>query len=103
MVCFEGKRKDPPDSTDTKPSSSDLLGSLVNSTSSNKAGSKRSRRYWELYIKCFVKHKLCTLANNQLLFSCSCSSADDDNEDPATKAHREKERRQANNVRERYF
>ncbi|XP_034246633.1 transcription factor 12-like isoform X3 [Thrips palmi] len=67
------KRKDPPDSTDTKPSSSDLLGSLVNSTSSNKAGSKRSR---------------------------SCSSADDDNEDPATKAHREKERRQANNVRE---
>lgn len=68
------KRKDPPDSTDTKPSSSDLLGSLVNSTSSNKAGSKRSR---------------------------SCSSADDDNEDPATKAHREKERRQANNVRER--
>lgn len=31
----------------------------------------------------------------------SCSSADEDNEDPSTKAHREKERRQANNVRER--
>lgn len=68
------KRKEPPDSSDTKPSSSDLIGSLVNSTSSNK-GSKRSR---------------------------SCSSADEDcNEDPALKAHREKERRQANNVRER--
>ncbi|KAK3915896.1 Transcription factor 12 [Frankliniella fusca] len=66
------KRKEPPDSTDTKPSSSDLIGSLVNSTSSNK-GSKRSR---------------------------SCSSADEDCEDPALKAHREKERRQANNVRE---
>ncbi|KAJ1519613.1 hypothetical protein ONE63_004887 [Megalurothrips usitatus] len=66
------KRKEPPDSTDTKPSSSDLIGNLVNSTSSNK-GSKRSR---------------------------SCSSADEDCEDPALKAHREKERRQANNVRE---
>lgn len=31
----------------------------------------------------------------------SCSSADEDGEDPSTKAHREKERRQANNVRER--
>lgn len=35
-------------------------------------------------------------------FGYSCSSADEDNEDPSTKAHREKERRQANNVRERY-
>lgn len=34
-------------------------------------------------------------------YFCSCSSADEDNEDPSTKAHREKERRQANNVRER--
>ncbi|XP_050438427.1 transcription factor 12 isoform X4 [Adelges cooleyi] len=48
------KRKEPPDSSDTKPSSSDHF----------------------------------------------CSSADEDNEDPSTKAHREKERRQANNVRE---
>ncbi|XP_015372087.1 PREDICTED: transcription factor 12 isoform X4 [Diuraphis noxia] len=49
------KRKEPPDSSDTKPTSSDHF----------------------------------------------CSSADEDNEDPSTKAHREKERRQANNVRER--
>ncbi|XP_050527699.1 transcription factor 12 isoform X6 [Daktulosphaira vitifoliae] len=49
------KRKEPPDSSDTKPSSSDHF----------------------------------------------CSSADEDGEDPSTKAHREKERRQANNVRER--
>lgn len=34
-------------------------------------------------------------------YFCSCSSADEDGEDPSTKAHREKERRQANNVRER--
>jgi len=36
-----------------------------------------------------------------VLFFRSCSSADEDSEDPVTKAHREKERRQANNVRER--
>ncbi|XP_025422584.1 transcription factor 12 isoform X3 [Sipha flava] len=48
------KRKEPPDSSDTKPTSSDHF----------------------------------------------CSSADEDGEDPSTKAHREKERRQANNVRE---
>ncbi|XP_027844094.1 transcription factor 12 isoform X3 [Aphis gossypii] len=48
------KRKEPPDSSDIKPTSSDHF----------------------------------------------CSSADEDNEDPSTKAHREKERRQANNVRE---
>ncbi|VVC37469.1 Hypothetical protein CINCED_3A023688 [Cinara cedri] len=48
------KRKEPPDSSDTKPTSSDNF----------------------------------------------CSSADEDGEDPSTKAHREKERRQANNVRE---
>nr|XP_018912923.1 PREDICTED: transcription factor 12 isoform X10 [Bemisia tabaci] len=71
------KRKEPPDS-DSKPSSSEQL--IINTTSppSNSAsskGNKRSRRY--------------------------CSSADEDGEDPSTKAHREKERRQANNVRER--
>ncbi|XP_018912916.1 transcription factor 12 isoform X4 [Bemisia tabaci] len=70
------KRKEPPDS-DSKPSSSEQL--IINTTSppSNSAsskGNKRSRRY--------------------------CSSADEDGEDPSTKAHREKERRQANNVRE---
>ncbi|XP_050438429.1 transcription factor 12 isoform X6 [Adelges cooleyi] len=75
------KRKEPPDSSDTKPSSSDhlLVNSIVNvnsppDDSSLIKNSKRSRRY--------------------------CSSADEDNEDPSTKAHREKERRQANNVRE---
>ncbi|XP_031781324.1 protein daughterless isoform X6 [Nasonia vitripennis] len=73
------KRKDPPDSSggETKPSSSELATSVigtaqVNSTSQGK-GTKRSRRY---------------------------SSADEDCDDPGTKAVREKERRQANNVRE---
>ncbi|XP_057322845.1 protein daughterless isoform X12 [Microplitis mediator] len=75
------KRKDPPDSSggETKASSSDIgagviAGATVNSTSQGK-GTKRSRRY--------------------------CSSADEDCDDPGTKAVREKERRQANNVRER--
>ncbi|XP_018306824.1 protein daughterless isoform X11 [Mycetomoellerius zeteki] len=75
------KRKDPPDSSggETKPSSSELAAGVigaatVNSTSQGK-GTKRSRRY--------------------------CSSADEDCDDPGTKAVREKERRQANNVRER--
>jgi hypothetical protein len=38
-----------------------------------------------------------------LTVSCPycCSSADEETEDPGTKAVREKERRQANNVRER--
>ncbi|KAL0133871.1 hypothetical protein PUN28_001077 [Cardiocondyla obscurior] len=75
------KRKDPPDSSggETKPSSSELAAAgvigaaTVNSTSQGK-GTKRSRRY---------------------------SSADEDCDDPGTKAVREKERRQANNVRER--
>nr|XP_012139553.1 PREDICTED: transcription factor 12 isoform X3 [Megachile rotundata] len=75
------KRKEPPDSSggETKPSSSELAAAgvigaaTVNSTSQGK-GTKRSRRY---------------------------SSADEDCDDPSTKAVREKERRQANNVRER--
>ena len=32
----------------------------------------------------------------------SCSSIEDEEEDANVKAHREKERRQANNIRERY-
>ncbi|XP_015372092.1 PREDICTED: transcription factor E2-alpha isoform X9 [Diuraphis noxia] len=75
------KRKEPPDSSDTKPTSSDhlLVNNIVNANSPPNNSpinnnSKRPRRY--------------------------CSSADEDNEDPSTKAHREKERRQANNVRE---
>ncbi|XP_063217726.1 transcription factor 12 isoform X3 [Bacillus rossius redtenbacheri] len=77
------KRKEPPGNSDVKTASSnDLVSSQpsvvanatapANSTSGQK-GSKRSRRY---------------------------SSADEDIEDPGTKAVREKERRQANNVRE---
>ncbi|XP_046974817.1 protein daughterless isoform X5 [Vanessa cardui] len=67
------KRKEPPDSgLDSKPSSSGSADALGKA-----AGSKRSRRY--------------------------CSSADegDDEMDPQAKALREKERRQANNARER--
>ncbi|XP_051167862.1 transcription factor 12 isoform X10 [Leptopilina boulardi] len=74
------KRKEPADSSgvETKPSSSELStgiigGATVNSTSQGK-GTKRSRRY---------------------------SSADEDCDDTDNKAVREKERRQANNVRER--
>ncbi|XP_069364057.1 protein daughterless isoform X6 [Maniola hyperantus] len=67
------KRKEPPDSgLDSKPSSSGSADALAKGP-----GSKRSRRY--------------------------CSSADegDDEMDPQAKALREKERRQANNARER--
>ncbi|XP_041986790.1 transcription factor 12 isoform X2 [Aricia agestis] len=66
------KRKEPPDSgLDSKPSSSGSADALA------KPGGKRSRRY--------------------------CSSADegDDELDPQAKAQRERERRQANNARER--
>ncbi|KAG5892461.1 hypothetical protein JTB14_017429 [Gonioctena quinquepunctata] len=72
------KRKEPPDS-ETKPSSS--VESIVqpNSTSGPpQKASKRSRRY-----------------------SCSSNADDDEIDDPSNKAVREKERRQANNVRER--
>ncbi|XP_035455362.1 protein daughterless isoform X2 [Spodoptera frugiperda] len=68
------KRKEPPDSgVESKPSSSGSADALANKP----PNSKRSRRY--------------------------CSSADegDDEADPQAKALREKERRQANNARER--
>lgn len=77
------KRKKPPDALAPKSENDRLsadstinaLSSAVNSTSFHK-GTKRPRKY--------------------------CSSADEDtSEDPSLKAHREKERRQANNVRER--
>ncbi|KAK9884024.1 hypothetical protein WA026_004958 [Henosepilachna vigintioctopunctata] len=70
------KRKEPPDS-DTKPSSSIESVGQPNSTSGPQSKtSKRSRRY---------------------------SNADEEEiDDPSNKAVREKERRQANNVRERY-
>jgi transcription factor 4/12 len=73
--CAE-KRKEPPDS-DTKPSSSVESSIIPNSTSGPPPKSKRSRRY------------------------CSSNADEDEIDDPSNKAVREKERRQANNVRER--
>uniref|UniRef100_A0A0A9W7M3 Protein daughterless n=3 Tax=Lygus hesperus TaxID=30085 RepID=A0A0A9W7M3_LYGHE len=71
--CAE-KRKDVAD-CDSKPSSSDLLVASPGS-GGGKGSGKRVRRY--------------------------CSSVEDDgDEDQGQKAHREKERRQANNIRER--
>ncbi|XP_014272191.1 protein daughterless isoform X2 [Halyomorpha halys] len=67
------KRKDAPD-CESKPSSSDLLVGSPGSIGGGK-GVKRVRRY--------------------------CSSIEDEEEDANVKAHREKERRQANNIRER--
>ncbi|KAL1456711.1 hypothetical protein WDU94_001418 [Cyamophila willieti] len=79
-IANSSKKRKEPLTIDTKPEStcSDALtgNSLISPTNStSNKGSKRSRRY--------------------------CSSADEDSEDPQTKAMREKERRQANNVRER--
>ncbi|ENN70779.1 hypothetical protein YQE_12444, partial [Dendroctonus ponderosae] len=68
------KRKEPPDN-DTKPSSSVDVSSIApNSTSGIGKSAKRSRR---------------------------CNTDEDESEDSGNKAVREKERRQANNVRER--
>nr|XP_022902749.1 protein daughterless isoform X5 [Onthophagus taurus] len=72
------KRKEPPDS-DTKPSSSvESIGQPNSTSGSSSKSNKRTRRY--------------------------CSSADETEDgdiDPDIKAQREKERRQANNARER--
>nr|CAI5840950.1 unnamed protein product [Callosobruchus analis] len=69
------KRKEPPDS-DTKPSSSvDSIGGQANATGTGSQKTKRSRRYPE--------------------------ESDEGELDPDIKAQREKERRQANNARER--
>jgi len=80
------KRKDPPDSTELGSSLSS--GSATTSTSAASAASKskRSRRY-----------------PGQPSSDACCSDEDDDdaNLDPATKHVREKERRSANNQRER--
>ncbi|XP_059473144.1 protein daughterless isoform X14 [Neocloeon triangulifer] len=76
------KQEPPPDSTDSKPSSSDHGLNILpgpNSTGSTAGGGKGSKRSRSVN---------------------SCSSGDED-EDPTTKAQREKERRQANNARER--
>nr|CAI5840946.1 unnamed protein product [Callosobruchus analis] len=71
------KRKEPPDS-DTKPSSSvDSIGGQANATGTGSQKTKRSRRY------------------------CPSNTDEDETEDPSNKAVRERERRQANNVRER--
>ncbi|VEN34051.1 unnamed protein product [Callosobruchus maculatus] len=71
------KRKEPPDS-DTKPSSSvDSIGGQSNATGTVSQKTKRSRKY------------------------CPSNTDEDETEDPSNKAVRERERRQANNVRER--
>ncbi|KAK2589087.1 hypothetical protein KPH14_001918 [Odynerus spinipes] len=71
------KRKDPPDSSggETKPSSSELAAAGVIGAA--------------------------TVINQVLLLRNCCSSAEDEDDDPDVKAQREKERRQANNARER--
>lgn len=42
-----------------------------------------------------------SVINSRMCMLYSCSSVEDDEEDANVKAHREKERRQANNIRER--
>lgn len=51
------------------------------------------------YLK--IQNLIPSYQTNLLCFATCCSSADEDCDDPGTKAVREKERRQANNVRER--
>ncbi|XP_055692878.1 protein daughterless isoform X4 [Lutzomyia longipalpis] len=98
------KRKDPPEA-DSKPSSSSAEGS-------SKGSSKRPRRYCssadegdnsDPSCSKAVREKERRQANNvrESKISRSCSSADEDDEEPGLKAMREKERRQANNARER--
>ncbi|XP_055705625.1 protein daughterless isoform X3 [Phlebotomus papatasi] len=97
------KRKEPPEA-DTKPSSS------VEGPS--KGSAKRPRRYCssadegdnsDPSCSKAVREKERRQANNvrESKISRSCSSADEDDEEPGLKALREKERRQANNARER--
>ncbi|XP_021933511.1 protein daughterless isoform X5 [Zootermopsis nevadensis] len=104
------KRKEPPGLSDTKPSSSDLVSSQAstganttapaNSTSGQK-GSKRSRRYADEEMEDPGTKAVREKERRQANnVRESCSSADEE-EDPDTKAAREKERRQANNARER--
>ncbi|XP_043464057.1 transcription factor 12 isoform X6 [Leptopilina heterotoma] len=104
------KRKEPADSSggETKPSSSELSsgiigGATVNSTSQGK-GTKRSRRY------CSSADEDCDDTDNKAVREKErrqannvreSSSAEDEDDDPSTKAQREKERRQTNNARER--
>nr|CAH7726189.1 unnamed protein product [Callosobruchus chinensis] len=86
------KRKEPPDS-DTKPSSSvDSIGGQPNATGTASQKTKRSRRYVSIRVS---KRSL-----NFWRFS-SPEETDEGDLDPDIKAQREKERRQANNARER--
>ncbi|XP_028164945.1 protein daughterless isoform X1 [Ostrinia furnacalis] len=97
------KRKEPPDSgLDSKPSSS---GSA---DLAKPPGTKRARRYYRKQGDDRFAADGPTAgpvgSAHALLPSTSlhsCSSADEDDMDPDTKAARERERRQANNVRER--
>ncbi|XP_015438932.1 PREDICTED: transcription factor 12 [Dufourea novaeangliae] len=100
------KRKDPPDSSggETKPSSSDLAAAgvigaaTVNSTSQGK-GTKRSRRYADE--DCDDPSTKAVREKERRQANNVRESAEDEDDDPDVKAQREKERRQANNARER--
>ncbi|CAD6217261.1 GSCOCG00004753001-RA-CDS [Cotesia congregata] len=99
------KRKDPPDSSggETKASSSDLAGGViggatVNSTSQGK-GTKRSRRYADE--DCDDPGTKAVREKERRQANNVRESAEDEDDDPDVKAQREKERRQANNARER--
>ncbi|XP_043497186.1 transcription factor 12 isoform X3 [Polistes fuscatus] len=105
------KRKDPPDSSggETKPSSSELAAAgvigtaTVNSTSQGK-GTKRSRRYSSADEDCDDPGTKAVREKERRQANNvreSCSSAEDEDDDPDVKAQRERERRQANNARER--
>uniref|UniRef100_A0A0A9XL61 Protein daughterless n=1 Tax=Lygus hesperus TaxID=30085 RepID=A0A0A9XL61_LYGHE len=110
--CAE-KRKDVAD-CDSKPSSSDLLVASPGS-GGGKGSGKRVRRYkdneppFPLAVGRGPAAELVVGASAGAPFSSpllhsnnSCSSVEDDgDEDQGQKAHREKERRQANNIRER--
>ncbi|XP_028042942.1 protein daughterless isoform X8 [Bombyx mandarina] len=95
------KRKEPVDSgLDSKPSSSGSADLALHKPPSN----KRSRRYamagpGTIPMTVGVGGHLSSGRPSSSL--PSCSSADEDDVDPDTKAARERERRQANNVRER--
>ncbi|KAG5329788.1 DA protein, partial [Acromyrmex charruanus] len=100
------KRKDPPDSSggETKPSSSELAAAgvigaaTVNSTSQGK-GTKRSRRYADE--DCDDPGTKAVREKERRQANNVRESAEDEDDDPDMKAQREKERRQANNARER--
>ncbi|GAB0095730.1 protein daughterless [Sergentomyia squamirostris] len=104
LTSGNSKKRKEPSEADSKPSSS------VEGPS--KGSAKRPRRYCssadegdnsDPSCSKAVREKERRQANNvrESKISRSCSSADEDDEEPGLKALREKERRQANNARER--